>query len=193
MAEDASRSDDAPVGSAKKDAAAEARALFGDAAGGTTVGRAVTINRPVAEVWRYYRDLSNAPRYMEGVERVEESGGRTHWVAQGPGGKQIEWDAELTEDDPERVLAWQSVDASQHSAGRTTFADVPGRGTVVTMTLSYDTPGGVVGKLVNKLRQTDPAIEARRNLRRLKQLLETGEIATAARNKALDEEGRTHE
>ena len=63
----------------------------------------------------------------------------------------------------------------------------------MTLTLTYDPPGGVVGKLVAKLFQRDPAIQARRNLRRLKQLMETGEVATAARNPELDAQGRTHE
>lgn len=185
--------DDGPVGAAKKDNSAEVEALFGDGAGSTTVGRSVTINRPVAEVWSYYRDLSNAPRYMDGVDRVEENGGQAHWVAHGTGGRRVEWDAEITEDVPEHVLAWKSIDTAHANAGRATFQAVAGRGTVVTLTLSYDPPGGKIGQIVAKLFQTDPAIQARRNLRRLKQLLETGEIATAARNKALDAEGKTHE
>lgn len=192
MAE-ASLIDDGPVGAAKKDNATEVEALFGDRAGSTTVGRAVTINRPVAEVWSFYRDLSNAPRYMDDIDHVEEQGSRAHWVAHGVGGRTVEWDAEITEEEPERVLAWRSIDTAHANAGRATFAEVPGRGTVVTLTLSYDPVGGKVGQLVAKLFQTDPAIQARRNLRRLKQLLETGEIATAARNKQLDAQGRTHE
>lgn len=186
--------DDGPPGASKQDAKAQAKALFGDDAGAEIVGRAVTINKPVAEVWAFYRNFANAPRYMDGVERVDEvGGGRTHWVARGSGGKTMEWDAEITEDEPEKVLAWHGLDQSHANAGRTTFEAVPGRGTVVTLTLTYDPPGGVVGKLVTKLFRRDPAIEARAHLRRLKQLLETGEIATAARNKALDAEGRTHE
>ena len=193
MAE-AARGDDGPVGAAKKGQTAEVEAMFGDAAGSTTVGRAVTINRPVAEVWAFYRDLGNAPLYMDEVERVDVTNPkRPHWVAHGIGGRIVEWDAEITEEEPEQVLAWQAVDASYANAGRATFKAVAGRGTVVTLTLTYDPPGGTVGKLVAKLFQRDPAIQARRNLRRLKQLLETGEIATAARNKQLDAEGRTHE
>ena len=190
---DASPSDDGPVGAAKKDNVADVEALFGDGVGSTTIGRAVTINRPVAEVWAFYRDLSNAPRYMYDVDHVEERGDHAHWVAHGVGGRTVEWDAEITEEEPERVLAWKSVDAAHANAGRTTFKSVPGRGTVVTLTLSYDPPGGKIGQVVAKLFQKDPAIQARRNLRRLKQLLETGEIATAARNKQLDAQGRTHE
>ncbi|WP_425230682.1 SRPBCC family protein [Sphingomonas sp.] len=188
------RGDDGPVGAAKKGQAAEVEAMFGDGAGSEVVGRAVTINRPVAEVWAFYRDLSNAPRYMDEVERVDTSDPqRPHWVAHGAGGRTVEWDAAITEEEPESLLAWQAVDTNYANAGRTTFKEVAGRGTVVTLTLNYDPVGGAVGKLVAKLFQRDPAIQARRNLRRLKQLLETGEIATAARNKALDAEGKTHE
>lgn len=188
------RTDDAPVGTSKKDSAAEARALFGDAVGSEVVGRAVTINRPVAEVYGFYRDLTKAPLWMDEVERVEMPDARhAHWVAHAAGGRTVEWDAEITEDEPERVLAWRSVGTDHANAGRATFADTPGRGTVVTLTLTYDPPGGTIGKLVAKLFQRDPAIQARRNLRRLKQLLETGEIATGARNPELDAQGRTHE
>ena len=188
------RHDDAPVGTGKKGTAEEAKALFGDAAGSQTVGRAVTINRPVAEVWDYYRDLSTAPTYMDGVVSVDTTDPqRPHWVAHGSGDATVEWDAEITEEQPHQVLAWKALDTSHANAGRATFEAVEGRGTVVTLTLSWDPPGGAIGQLIAKFRQTDPAIQARRNLRRLKQLLETGEIATAARNPELHAQGKTHE
>lgn len=189
------RHDDAPVGTGKKGTADEARALFGDAAGSQTVGRSVTINRPVGEVWAYYHDLTTAPVYMDGIVSVDTSDPRRpHWVAHGgTGGSTVEWDAEITEDSPERALAWKALDTSHANSGRATFESVEGRGTVVTLTLSWDPPGGAVGQLFAKFRQTDPAIQARRNLRRLKQLLETGEIATAARNPELHAQGKTHE
>ena len=186
--------DDAPASSGKKDAAAQVAAEQPEAEGSSVAGRAVTINRPAAEVYAFYRDLTNAPLYMDEVERVDTSDPRRpHWVAKAPGGKTVEWDAEITEETPEQVLAWRSVDTDHANAGRATFQAVEGRGTVVTLTLSYDPPGGAIGKLAAKLFQRDPAIQARRNLRRLKQLLETGEIATGARNTALDAEGKTHE
>lgn len=133
---------------------------------------AVTINRPVAEVYAFYRDLTKAPLYMDGVERVEVSGTSAHWVGEGS-----EWDTEIIKDAPSEEITWQAED----SAGRAQFEEVPGRGTVVTLTLAYEQ--GFIGKVLGKLTQTDPAIQARRNLRRLKQLLETGEIATNARNR----------
>lgn len=132
--------------------------------------RAITINRPVAEVYAFYRDLSKAPLYMEGIVSVEERGNIAHWTSE-----HGEWDAEIINDVPEREITWRAEDNS----GRATFQEVPGRGTVVTLTSAYEQ--SFVGKVIGKLTQKDPDILARRNLRRLKQLLETGEIATNAR------------
>lgn len=135
---------------------------------------AVTINRPVAEVYSFYRDLTKAPLYMDDVERVEVQGNRAHWVTE-----HGEWDAEITKDVPDEEIYWQAED----SAGRAQFKEVAGRGTVLTLTMAYEQ--GFFEKVVAKLSQKDPSIQSRRNLRRLKQLLETGEIATAARNKRM--------
>ena len=135
---------------------------------------AVTINRPVAEVYEFYRDLAKAPLYMEDVERVDVNGNRAHWVT-----KDAEWDAEITKDVPGEEMYWQSEDTS----GRAQFKEVAGRGTVLTLTMAYDQ--GFFEKLAAKLTQKDPSIQSRRNLRRLKQLLETGEIATNARTRRM--------
>lgn len=135
---------------------------------------AVTINRPVAEVYGFYRDLTKAPLYMEDVERVEVDGNRAHWVT-----RHGEWDAEITKEVAGKEIHWQAKD----SAGRAQFREVPGRGTVLTLTLAYDQ--GFLHKIAAKLSQKDPSIQSRRNLRRLKQLLETGEIATNARSRRM--------
>lgn len=133
--------------------------------------RAVTINRPVDEVYGFYRDLTKAPLYMDDVERVDLDGTRAHWVTE-----HGEWDAEIINDIPGREITWQAEDSS----GQARFEEIAGRGTVLTLTMAYEQ--GFLAKLVGKVTQNDPAIQARRNLRRLKQLLETGEIATNARN-----------
>jgi uncharacterized membrane protein len=134
----------------------------------------VTINRPVDEVYAFYRDLTKAPLYMNDVERVEVSGNHAHWV-----GKDAEWDSEIINDLPGKEITWQA----EGSSGRARFEEIAGRGTVLTLTMAYEQ--GFVGKVIGKLSQDDPAIQARRNLRRLKQLLETGEIATNARNRRM--------
>ena len=150
--------------------------------------RAVTINRPTREVYDFVRDLTKAPLYMEDVESVTMSGKRAHWVSR-DGDKTFEWDSEITNDVPGKEYTWQAVDSDKSGSGRIMVEEVAGRGTVLTLTMAYEQ--GFVEKLVAKVKQTDPAIRERRNLRRLKQLLETGEIATNARNlKMLAEENQ---
>lgn len=148
--------------------------------------RAVTINRPADQLYGYFRDLTKLPTFMENVVRVDDiGGGRSHWVVKAPAGKTVEWNARITEDLPGRSLTWQSEEgADVANAGKVEFADAGARGTVVTATIAYDPPAGTVGKVIAKLFQREPAIQARRDLRRFKQLMETGEVATAARTRA---------
>ena len=154
------------------------------------VGRAVTINRPVGEVYAYFRDFSNLPRFMENVERIDViDGTRSHWVVKAPAGKSVEWDARITEEATDSFFAWTSEPgADVPNSGRVEFRDAGDRGTVVIATIAYDPPAGVVGKLIAKMFQREPAIQARRDLRRFKQLMETGEIATNAVNRNQFEE-----
>ncbi|WP_443027471.1 SRPBCC family protein [Sphingomonas sp. LR59] len=154
------------------------------------VARAVTINRPVAEVFTYFRDFANLPTFMENVERIDIlNDTRSHWVVKAPAGKTVEWDAVVTEEAQDRLIAWTSEPgADVANSGRVEFRDAGARGTVVTATIAYDPPGGIVGKLIAKMFQREPAIQARRDLRRFKQLMETGEIATAAMNRKQHEE-----
>ena len=144
--------------------------------------RAVTINRPAQEVYAFFRDLTKAPLYVDGVQSVTMAGKRAHWVSQ-DGDKTFEWDSEITNDVPGKEITWAAVDPAKSGSGRVTFDEVAGRGTVLTLTIAHEQ--SFVGKVVAKLKQTDPAIRERRNLRRLKQLLETGEIATNARNQRM--------
>ena len=187
---DAARSDDGPVGASKKDAAAQAKEMFGDAAGGQVTGRAVTINKPVVEVFRYFRDFANLPSFMENVVSIDVKDSRTsHWVVKAPAGRTVEWDAVITDEVEDQYFTWESQPgADVPNAGRVEFRDAGARGTVVTATIAYDPPLGIVGKIVAKMFQREPAIQARRDLRRFKQLMETGEIATPAKNKAEFEE-----
>jgi uncharacterized membrane protein len=155
----------------------------------TLIGRAVTINRPAAELYAYYRDFANLPSFMENVVRIDvRDANHSHWVVKAPGDKTVEWDATVTEEVENEAIYWQSDEgADVPNSGRITFKQAGARGTVVTATIAYDPPGGTVGKLIAKLFQREPAIQARRDLRRFKQLMETGEIATAAINRARHE------
>ena len=146
------------------------------------VGRTLTVNRPREELYAFWRDFRNLARFMENVESVRvDDDRRSHWVVKAPGGKTVEWDSVLTEEEEGRVLAWESVeDADIKNTGRIEFRDAPpGRGTEITATIVYDPPGGDIGKLIAKLFQREPKIQARRELRRFKQLMETGEIPVA--------------
>jgi uncharacterized membrane protein len=183
--------DDAPATTAKSRAGRDAStdALI-DAKGDHVVGRAVTINRPAAELYAYWRDFAKLGSFMDNVERIDVvDGTRSHWVVKAPGGKTVEWDARITEDRDGELIAWTSEDgADVANSGRVEFRDAGARGTVVVATIAYDPPGGAIGKLVAKMFQREPAIQARRDLRRFKQLMETGEIATSSRTRAQLEE-----
>ncbi|MDX5985630.1 SRPBCC family protein [Sphingomonas echinoides] len=184
--------DDAPLSASKHTAAAiyTATESLIEKRGDTMVGRAVTINRPRAELFAYFRDFTNLAHFMENVERIEViDAKRSHWVVKAPGGRTVEWDALITDEVGGEYLAWASQPGADiANSGRIDFRDAGARGTVVTATLLYDPPYGVVGKLIAKLFQREPAIQARRDLRRFKQLMETGEVATAARTRKQFEE-----
>jgi len=127
---------------------------------------------------------------MDNVERIDVlDAKRSHWVVKAPGGKTVEWDSVVTDEVDGEYIAWASEPgADVDNSGRVDFRDAGARGTVVTATLLYDPPAGVVGKLIAKLFQREPAIQARRDLRRFKQLMETGEVATAAQTRKQYEE-----
>ena len=173
--------DDAPISASARGDAVD---RSGVPTGSAISGRAVTINKPVAEVYARFRDFAALPTFMENVERIEVlDDRRSHWVVKAPGGRTVEWDALVTEERENALIAWASAEgADVPNSGRVEFRDAGARGTVVTATIAYDPPGGIVGKIVAKMFQREPAIQARRDLRRFKQLLETGEIATPAMN-----------
>jgi len=155
------------------------RALGGHA--GTLVEESVTINRPVEELYRFWRNLENLPQFMphlESVDRVTDTLSR--WRARGPGGKIVEWNAEIINEVPNQVIGWRSIEGSDVvSAGSVHFDDAgPGRGTHVRVRMQYSPPGGKIGAAVARLLGRDAATEIREDLRRFKQLLETGEVPT---------------
>jgi uncharacterized membrane protein len=151
------------------------------------VGRTVTINRPRHELYAFWRDFRNLPQIMENIESVtvvDER--RSHWVIRAPAGTTVEWDSEIVDDVPGERIGWTSAESADvPNSGRIEFQDAPGgRGTLVSATIVYDPPAGDVGKMIAKLFQREPNVQARRDLRRFKQLMETGEIATPRMNTA---------
>lgn len=152
--------------------------------GGIQVERAITINRPRDQLFRIWRNFENLPRFMKHLKSVrmdpDSEGLRSHWVAIGPLGREIEWDSEVTEDLENRYLAWKSLPGSTvESSGSVGFSDAPGgRGTVVTVKMQYNPPAGSMGAAFAKVFGEEPSLQVRDDLRHLKQIMETGEIAS---------------
>jgi uncharacterized membrane protein len=143
--------------------------------------KSITVNRSAEECYRFWRDFSNLPRFMEHVESVDVKSERlSHWVAKGPAGTTVEWDAEITADQPGQLLAWHSTeDADIVNAGTVRFERAPGdRGTLIHVDFHYTPPGGKPGAMVAKLFGEEPEMQIDDDLRHFRQLLETGEIPT---------------
>lgn len=146
---------------------------------GVHVDETVTINRPLAEVYRFWRDFENLPKFMQHLESVSvRDGGISHWVAKGPAGRKVEWDARIINEIENKLIGWQSLNGSTIStAGSVQFDDTP-RSTRVRVRLQYSPPGGKLGAAVARLFREEPRVQIREDLRRFKALLEAGEIPT---------------
>ncbi|TGU74755.1 SRPBCC family protein [Geomonas terrae] len=152
--------------------------------GGLRIEKAVTIGLPPNEVYEFWRNLENLPRFMKHLESVEVTGPRTsHWKAMGPGGISAEWDAEMMEDTPGQQISWHSVgEADIPNKGSVEFKEAPGnRGTEVRVTIDYYPPGGAAGKAAARIAHGVNAQQLEEDLKRLKQILEVGEETTAQR------------
>lgn len=166
-------SDDAPLRARRDD-------KDGDLA---FVGRSVTINRPRAELFAYWRDFQNLSSFMENVEKIEFTGNdRAVWTIRAPVGTKVEIETEISEVDENSSISWRSTEGSQiKTEGTVSFADAPGdRGTIVTADIGYTPPGGDLGRAIAKLFAVEPNIQARHELKRFKMLMEAGEIANGA-------------
>ena len=149
--------------------------------GKVPVNKSIVVNASAEEVYGFWRDLENLPRFMRYLESVRETGeGRSHWVAKAPGGS-VEWDAEITEDTPNQSISWRSLEGSEvETSGTVRFEPaVGGRGTVIHVQLDYNPPGGAVGALFAKLFGEDPDAQMQIDLRRFKQVIELGEIVVS--------------
>jgi uncharacterized membrane protein len=144
--------------------------------------RSVSIARPVEDVYAFWHDFENLPRFMRHLESVRVTGDRrSHWVAKAPAGKTVEWDAETTEDRPNELIAWRSVEGSDvYNAGTVRFMSAPGgRGTEVRVEIEYDPPFGKLGSKVAMLWREEPGQQVQDDLRHLKQIMEIGEIVVS--------------
>jgi uncharacterized membrane protein len=148
---------------------------------GVKYERALTIHRPASELYSFWRRLENLPqimRHLKSVTQLDE--GRSHWIAAGPMGMEVSWDAEIHNEAPGRMIAWRSLPGSEvDTAGSVHFDELAsGRGTEVRVSLKYNPPGGAIGSGIAWLMGEDPQREIEEDLRRFKQRMETGEVAT---------------
>jgi uncharacterized membrane protein len=152
------------------------------------VGRTVTIAKPRAELYAFWHEPSNLS-FMENIERVEKLGDtRLRWTVAAPAGSSIAIETETVEARQDEMFAWRSLEGSDiEMHGRVEFRDAPGgRGTEVTAEIHYVPPGGTLGRAVATLFRREPGVQVRHDLKRLKMLLETGEIATSRNRKDAD-------
>jgi uncharacterized membrane protein len=145
------------------------------------VEKSLTVERPAEELYSFWRDFTKLPRFMKHLESVNVSGDRrSHWVAHGPAGTNVEWDAEITEDRPNELIAWRSLPgADVANTGTVRFEPATGgRGTVVRVAIDYTPPAGALGAAVAKLFGEEPRQQVEGDLRRFKSIMEAGEIPT---------------
>lgn len=143
--------------------------------------KSITINKPAEEIYAFWRNFENLPRFMNHLKSVSViDDKKSHWVAKGPAGSEVEWDAEIIEEKSGELIAWRSLPgATVPNAGVVRFERAAGgRGTVVRVNLRYHPPGGSIGAAIAKLFGEAPEKQIPVDLLRIKQLLETGEIAS---------------
>ncbi len=144
------------------------------------VEKHITVGRPAAELYRFWRKLENLPQVMSHLESVTEAGDLSHWTAKAPLGRSVSWDAEITQDLEGEMIAWRSVEGSDiQNAGSVAFNELShDRGTEIKVVLAYEPPLGQVGATVARLLGEEPERQLQDDLRRFRQLQETGEITT---------------
>ncbi|HYE65468.1 MAG TPA: SRPBCC family protein [Pyrinomonadaceae bacterium] len=148
---------------------------------GIKVEKSVTVDKSPEELYRFWRNFENLPRFMNHLESVKDlGGGRSHWVAKAPAGTSVEWDAEIYNEKENELIAWRSLEgADVDNAGSVRFESAPGgRGTEVRVALRYSPPGGLLGAAIAKLFGESPEQQIEEDLRRFKQLMEAGETPT---------------
>ena len=143
------------------------------------VKNAVTVNGSAEELYSFWRNFENLPRFMQHLESVQVTGdGRSHWKAKAPAGKTVEWDAEIIEERPGELIAWRSLPgADVDNSGQVRFTQLPGdRGTMVQVELQYDAPGGPFGVLIAKAFSEEPSQQVYDDMKAFKQIIEIGEV-----------------
>ena len=144
---------------------------------GVKVERAITIDRPAHELYAFWRDFENLPRFMEHLESVTViDATRSHWIARAPVGQRVEWDAEIHNEVPDELIAWRSLPGSEIANAGSVHFTPAGGGTEVRVVLSYEPPAGRLGDAVARLFGEAPAQQVQDDLRRFKQVMEAGGV-----------------
>jgi uncharacterized membrane protein len=151
--------------------------------------KTIHIDAPVEDVWALWSHFENFPRFMAHLEDVRVTGDRrSHWVARGPAGTNVEWDAEITKWEPNEVIGWKSVEGSAvGNAGLVRFRPTADNGTHIDVRLSYNPPGGALGHVVASIFGTDPKRALDDDLVRLKSLLELGKASASGESVTRDQ------
>jgi uncharacterized membrane protein len=154
---------------------------------GIKVEKSITVNRPVEEVYRFWRNLENLPRFMDHLESVtviDET--RSHWVAKGPAGTKVDWEAAIHNEIENELIAWRSLpDSDVNHAGSVHFTSLgDGSSTEIRVVLSYQPPAGKLGATVAKLLGEEPSQQVEEDLRRFKQVMEGAEVPGNSRHPA---------
>jgi len=170
----AGRGDDAPQYTRKR-----------NSAGYAVVGRTVTIRKSRADLYNFWREFQNLPKFMENVESIESDGDAHVWRIKAPAASAVDIRTTVSEEKQNEYIAWKSVEGSDiETAGVVEFDDAPGeRGTRVSLVIAYNPPAGAVGRTIAKAFLREPETQARHDLKRFKMLMETGEVATSARRR----------
>src|SRR4051794_6031335 len=147
---------------------------------GIKVEKSVVVNRPAEELYRFWRNFENLPRFMDHLESVtvlDET--RSHWVAKAPAGTKVEWDATIHNEIENQLIAWRSLPGADiNNAGSVHFTPIgSGDATEVRVVLSYDPPAGKLGAVVARLFGEEPSTQVEDDLRRFKQVMEAADIA----------------
>ena len=156
--------------------------LSGNGTRGIHAKGSCVVNRAPEEVYAFWRNFQNFPRFMRHVESVQDLGdGRSHWKVKGPAGMDVEWDARIIADVPNEVITWRSLENSDvDNAGAVRFERAPGgRGTIVKVNLEYNPTAGALGAMVAKLFGEEPQQQLDDDLRRFKQVMEVGEVVVS--------------
>ena len=145
------------------------------------VEKTVTINKSPEELYRFWHNFENLPTFMKHLKFVNViNDTRSHWIANAPMGASVEWDADIVNDQPNKLIAWTSVEGADiENSGFVRFTPAPAnRGTEVKVVIEYNPPGGAIGAALAKLFGEEPEQQIGDDLHRFKQLMEAGELAT---------------